>query len=73
MTATSRVRSESSAPTASGGSSPVAGSKSAQRTVAPAALGGLHPRADVRVVVEAGHDDLVARRTSLRDSVRDMS
>ncbi len=37
VTATSPVRSDSSAPTVAGSSSPVAGSKSAQRTVAPRA------------------------------------
>ena len=59
VVATSRVRSESAAATASAASSPVPGSKSTQRTVAPAASASLHPRADVGVVVEPGHDHLV--------------
>lgn len=36
-------------------------SKSIQRTLAPTGLRGLHPRPDVRFVIEPGDRDLVAR------------
>src|SRR5215471_7368844 len=57
VTATSRVRSDSSSPYCPAGSSVVARSTSAHQTVAP--RGGLHPRPDVGVVVEPGYHDLV--------------
>ena len=49
-----------------GSSSPVSGSKSAQRTVAPARSAAIDPRAHVGVVVEPGDDDLVARAPAPR-------
>ena len=60
VTATIRVRSESAAATASVAISPVAGSKSTQRTVAPARSAACtHGR--TFVVVEPGDDHLVSR------------
>jgi hypothetical protein len=60
VTATQRVRSDSTASTASAGSSRVPGSGSAKRTVAPARSAAMTHGEDVRVVVEPGAHDLVA-------------
>ena len=61
VTATQRVRGDSTASTAAAGSSRVSRSGSAKRTSTPGAGGGDEPRRDVRVVVQARADDLVAR------------
>ncbi len=42
------------------------------RTVRPAVAGDAEPRIDVAVVVEAGHDDLVAGRERRRDRTADV-
>ena len=60
VTATQRVRSDSTASTADAGSSSVLRSGSAKRTRRAGALGRDHPRAHVGVVVQARADDLVA-------------
>ena len=72
VTATSRVRSESCAATSSTVSSPVAGSKSTQRTARRPRLGGQHPRPDVGVVVQPGDHDLVARAATLGQRAREV-
>ena len=66
VTATRRVRADSSAATSSGRSSPVSRSNPTQRTVAPTASRGLHPRPDVGVVVQPGDHHLVAGRPRAR-------
>ena len=61
VVATRRVRSDSTAATASAGELARRGVEVDPADGGPGGLGHLHPRPDVGVVVEAGHDDLVAR------------
>ena len=72
MTATSFVRSPRTCSTAETGNSPVWRSKSATRTVAPAAPGGQPPRPHVGVVIQRRDDNLVPRPPRPRQRVGQM-